>query len=488
MNPDPADTIVAISTPPGRGGVGVVRLSGPRAAAIARRIFQPRDGTAAGRPAPAGSADVPPGPAAAAASLVFGRFTDAAGAAIDHGYLAIFEAPRAFTGEETAELWSHGSPAVGRALVETAVGLGARPATPGEFSLRAFLNGRIDATRAEAIRDLIEARTAWQAQVAFEQVRGRIAAEVDRIKERLAGGAARLEAAIEFPDEGEAHLFLPDGGIAGELRGIRASIESLAASHARGRIVRDGLRVVIVGAPNAGKSSLFNRLLEESRAIVTPVPGTTRDLLEETIELDGVPVVLIDTAGLRAPADEAEGEAVRRARDAMDRADLWLVVLDRSRMLHDEERRLLRHASERAAIVVLNKSDLPRAPTAAAAGEAAAAGRAPVAGDAVRAAIEVSAKTGEGFDLLRGRLHAAIGPAGRREKEGVFVTNVRHRDLLLKAAAALRRAEGAAGDRMPPECLALDLRDALDRLGEITGAIGIEGIYERIFRDFCIGK
>ncbi|MGH9749632.1 MAG: tRNA uridine-5-carboxymethylaminomethyl(34) synthesis GTPase MnmE [Candidatus Polarisedimenticolia bacterium] len=465
MNPDPSDTIVAISTPPGRGGIGVVRLSGPRAAAIARRIFQPRDGAAAGRPAPAEPASAPPG-------LDFGRFTDADGAAIDHGYLVIFEAPRGFTGEETAELWSHGSPAVGRALVETAVGLGARPATPGEFALRAFLNGRIDATRAEAIRDLIEARTAWQAQAAFEQVRGRIAAEVDRLKDRLAGSAARLEAAIEFPDEGEAPLFLPEEGIAVDLRAIRASIEALASTWARGRIVREGLRVVIVGAPNAGKSSLFNRLLEESRAIVTPIPGTTRDLLEETVEIDGVPVVLIDTAGLHAPADEAEAEAVRRARDAMERADLWLVVLDRSRALHDEERRLLRDAAERAAIVVLNKSDLPRGLT----------------GAAVRPAIEVSAKTGDGFELLRRRLHAAIGPAGRGEKEGTFVTNVRHRDLLLKAAAAIRRAEGAAGDRMPPECLALDLRDALDRLGEITGAVGVEGIYERIFRDFCIGK
>jgi tRNA modification GTPase len=497
MDADPTDTIVAIASPPGRGGVGVVRLSGPRAAAIAAALFEPArrpvadaGGGNRGAGAEDGAAEIPVAGGAmtdAAAAMAaapparrlrFGRLRDAAGATLDHGYLVVFDPPRTFTGEPSAELWAHGSPVVLRLLVEAAVARGARPATPGEFTLRAFLNGRIDLTRAEAIRDLIEARTVFQAKVAADQSRGRIAAAVDALKDRVAGIIARLEASIEFAEEGEAPRFLPEGGIAGELRAARAAVEALAGTYARGRLVRDGCLVVIVGSPNAGKSSIFNSLLLEGRAIVTPVAGTTRDLLEETIDLGGVPARLADTAGLHPPRDAADAEAVRRARRALEEADILVVVVDRSRRQRPDERALLDALENRRALVALNKSDLGPG----------------IGADDLRAlrdrrgALEVSAKTGAGIETLRARLAAAVAADAGIEKEGVFVTNLRHRDLLQKSAAALARAAGAAGDGLPAECLLIDLHDALDRLGEITGGVGIEGIYERIFRDFCIGK
>jgi tRNA modification GTPase len=457
-----AETIVAISTPPGRGGVGVVRLSGPRAVAIATKMFRPSR----------------PGLEAAPGQAAFGRFVDAEGETIDHGYLVLFRAPGTFTGEETAELWAHGSPAALRTLVVTGVGLGARPATPGEFTLRAFLNGRIDATQAEAIRDLIEARTAFQAKVAHDQVRGRISAGVNRLKDRLAAMIARLEASIEFAEEAEADRFLPEGGPLPEARALRDALETLAGTYERGRRVREGASVALVGAPNGGKSSLFNRLLEEERAIVTPVAGTTRDILEETLDLGGIPATLLDTAGICEPRDEADAEAVRRARGALLSSDLLIVVLDWSRALRDDEKALLGTIDEARSILVLNKVDL-----------ACRLGL----GEAMRlrrryGAIEVSAKSGQGIETLRQRLAQAVGWGAAAGREEIFITNVRHRDLLLRAAAALARAEEGSQCGVTDECLLLDYHEALDRLGEITGEVGIDGIYERIFKDFCIGK
>src|SRR6267143_6165238 len=398
-SPSPeAETIVAVSTPPGRGGIGVVRLSGPRAVTVASGLFR--------------SGRTSPGPAMAPAGrATFGRFVGPDGGAIDHGYLVAFHPPGSFTGEETAELWSHGSPAVTRLLVEAAVALGARPATPGEFTLRAFLNGRIDATQAEAIRDLIEARTAFQAKVAHDQVRGRISAGVNRLKDRLAGMIARLEASIEFAEEAEADRFLPEGGPLPEGRALRGALETLAGTYERGRRVREGASVALVGAPNAGKSSLFNRLLEEERAIVTPVAGTTRDILEETLDLGGIPATLLDTAGICEPRDEADAEAVRRARGALLSSDLLVVVLDWSRALRDDERALLGTIDEARSIVVLNKVDL-----------ACRLGL----DEAMRlrrryGAIEVSAKSGQGIETLRQRLAQAVGWGAAAGHEEIFI-------------------------------------------------------------------
>lgn len=485
-----AGTIVAVSTPAGRGGIGVVRLSGPRAVAIASGLFRPgrKDGggAAAAGPARAARRAAAPDPSRApdraaaidAGRATFGRFVGADGETIDHGYLVAFRPPGSFTGEETAELWAHGSPAALRLLVEASVALGARTATPGEFTMRAFLNGRIDVTQAEAIRDLIEARTAFQAKVAHDQVLGRISSEVNRLKDRLAEVVARLEACIEFSEEAESARFLPEGGIVSEIGDLRAAIEALAGTYERGRRVREGAAVAIVGSPNVGKSSLFNRLLEEERAIVTPIAGTTRDLLEETLDLCGIPVALCDTAGLHEPRDEAGAEAVRRARGAIATADALLLVLDVSRPLLDAERALLGGLDPARAIVVLNKTDLDR-------------GIGPEETRCLKqrhAALEISAKTGAGIEALRLRLEEAVGSGAAAAREETFITNVRHKDLLLKAARALARAAEGARRGVSEEYLLPDYREALDRLGEITGAVGIDGIYERIFKNFCIGK
>ena len=455
------DTIVAISTPRGRGGIGVVRLSGNRAVEISGALFR--------RSAPSANGT---------GAAVFGRFMDRRGEPIDEGYRIVFQPPRSFTGEETVELWAHGSPAVLRSLVEEAVELGARPATPGEFTLRAFLSGRIDAPQAEAIRDLVEARTVYQAKVAHEQAAGRISSRVNRFKDRLIEVVARIEASIEFSEEEDAGRFLPGGGVMPEIDALRRDIATLAASYERGRRVREGATVALIGSVNVGKSSLFNRLLEEERAIVTPIAGTTRDRIEETLDLNGIPVSLIDTAGLHAPRDEADAEAMRRSRDAIASADLRLLVIDRSRPLRADERALLGDQSGGETVVLLNKSDLPGH----------------VERDLIGALrpgvgiLEVSARTGDGIDRVRDRIAAAVttGPAGTGEQ--VFLTNVRHRDLLMRADEALARCAGAARDGLGEECLVLDLKEALDRLGEISGEVGIEGIYDRIFSQFCIGK
>lgn len=486
MSPAPPsdDTIVAISTPPGRGGIGAVRLSGPQAGAIAGHLFRaarsvaPNRGTSdSGTPDSGESVDgartvAEPGRA------IFGSLLGPDGGPIDQGYLIRFRPPRSFTGEEVAELWAHGSPPVLRALVEAAVARGARPATPGEFALRAFLNGRIDATQAEAIRELVEARTLHQARVAHAQSTGTVARAVAELKERLVETVAHVEAAIEFAEEPEATRFLPEGGILARARGVRFAIERLAASFERGRRIRDGAVVALSGRPNVGKSSLFNRLLSEERAIVTPLAGTTRDLLEETIEMDGVPVLLVDTAGLHAPGDEAEAEAVRRARAAAAGADQVIVVLDWSRPLRAEEMESLDGMDATRAIVVLNKVD-------------ATCG---IGLDRVlylrkrHDVLEVSARTGAGLEDLRRRLLSRVSPAGALRPDELFLTSLRQRDLLTRAAESLRRAEAAGRDGLGGECIALDLREALDRLGEITGEVGLDEIYDQLFSRFCIGK
>jgi tRNA modification GTPase len=472
--PPSDDTIVAISTPPGRGGIGAVRLSGPEAGAIAARLFRAtRSGApSSGEPAAGAPKGVEPGRA------IFGTLHGPDGGAIDQGYLILFRPPRSFTGEEIAELWAHGSPPVLRALVEAAVTHGARPATPGEFALRAFLNGRIDATQAEAIRDLVEARTLHQARVAHAQSTGTVAHAIADLKERLVETVAHVEAAIEFSEEPEAARFVPEGGILARARAVRGAIERLASTFERGRRIREGAVVALTGSPNVGKSSLFNRLLSEERAIVTALAGTTRDLLEETIEMDGVPVLLVDTAGLHAPVDEAEAEAVRRARAAAEGADQVIVVLDWSRALRDEELESLGRFDAARAMVVLNKVDAPCG----------------IGLDRVLSlrqrhdALEVSALTGVGLEDLRRRLISRVSPAGALRPDELFLTSLRQRDLLTRAAESLRRAEAAGRDGLGGECIALDLREALDRLGEISGEVGLDAIYDQLFSRFCIGK
>lgn len=443
---DLSETIVAVATPPGRGGIGCVRLSGPAAHAIAAALFLPARESETG-------------------PLRFGRFLGRDGTPVDHGYLVTFPRDGAFTGEESAELWAHGSPAVLRELVEASAARGARPAGPGEFTYRALRNGRVDLPKAEAVRDLVAARTLWQARLAFSQAEGGLARRLRPLAESLDDLAARAEAAVEFVDEPETEEAA--AAFADALESARRDAASLARSFRAGLLVREGATVAITGLPNVGKSSLFNALLARERAIVSEVPGTTRDVLEEGIDLDGVPVRLVDTAGLREVEDPVETEGVRRARSARAEADLVLLVLDGSRALAPAEEDALSEAPR--TIVAANKCDLP-------AGTAAA----------VPGAVLVSAKTGEGLDGLRTAIAVRLGTAERLDDP--VLADPRHAIAIEGAAAALERARGALDAGLSEEAVLEDVREARHRLGEITGEFGTEDLLDRIFSTFCIGK
>jgi tRNA modification GTPase len=451
---DLSTTLAAVATPGGRGGIGCVRISGPDAYGIARGLFETRAGfefPGDGRPQ-------------------FVTFLDENGQAIDHGYVLAFAPQRAYTGEPTVELWPHGSPPVLDALTRGAVGRGARPAGPGEFTYRALRRGRLDLARAEAVRDLIAARTVYQARVAFAQVDGALARRLAPLREALIELVARGEAAIEFADEAETHLAA--GGFARGLEAVEALARSLVGEARRGRIVREGARVALSGVTSVGKSSLFNRLLGRDRAIVSPIPGTTRDTLEETIDLGGIPVTLTDTAGVRSSVDAIEAEGVRRARAAVGEADLVVVVLDASRDVTDDERRDLagRLADKGTpAVIVANKKDLARVPAG---------------GTLWPGAIRVSALTGDGLPALRQAIQQALSSAGPREDP--VLTNVRHTVALESVASALERARDALP--LGEEIVLEDLRGALEALGEITGEVANDDLYDRIFSTFCIGK
>lgn len=434
-----------------------MRVSGERSSEIALRLFR----SVSGRVARVGG---PP---------CFGRFVDRSGRALDHGYLVLFPASSSYTGELGAELWTHGSPAVLAELVDAAIDAGAVPAGPGEFTYRALRNGRIDLSRAEAVRDLVAARTLFQARVAFSQVEGAVARRVAPLCEMLEEWIARGEAAVEFVDESETHL--PPGSLSDAVEGAVGACSELIAGFRRGRIVRDGASMAIVGMPNVGKSSLFNRLLERDRAIVTEIAGTTRDTLEEELDVGGIPVRLIDTAGLRDVVDRVEGEGVRRAQQARAEADLVLLVLDGSRRPEAREREAVESArseadGHRRTLVVRNKCDLPRHRDAG----------------ADETAIEVSALTGRGMDELRQRMRQRLVGTGTLEHP--VITDARHARALEQARGALERAAGAVRAGLSEELVLEDLREALRRLGEITGEFTTEDLYDRIFATFCIGK
>jgi len=446
------DTIVAIATPPGRGGLGMVRLSGGRARDIAEHMLR--------FPSPGGWRSW----RARSAQL-----TDSAGGAIDQVVATFFEAPRSYTAEDVVEICCHGSPVVLRHALERAVGAGARLAEPGEFTLRAFLRGRIDLPRAEAVRDLIEATTLYQARVAAQQANGSVSRRVAPIKEKLLELIALLEAGIDFAEDDVG--VEEDAAILGRLTSIAAAVEGLARTFQYGALVHDGLSLAIVGRPNVGKSSLFNRLLEQDRAIVTEVPGTTRDVVSETASIGGIPVKLHDTAGIREAAEKVEAKGIERSFQAMADADLTLVVLDASAEPEDEDRRLVERARAAGrALVAANKCDLPRA------------------GATPAEAILVSALTGDGIPQLRQAILDAVAPSGALAPETGFITSLRHEQLLGESARWLEKARGAVGAAMPHEMLLLDLYAALQPIDAITGGTTADDILNRIFSTFCIGK
>jgi tRNA modification GTPase len=455
---DPSATLVAVATPPGRGGVGCLRLSGPEARSIALRLFRPAH---------------PASPPEAGQRPRFGRFVARDGIGLDHGFLVLFAPDSAYTGESTAELWPHGSPAVLAELVESAVAAGAVAAGPGEFTYRALRNGRLDLARAEAVRDLVAARTLYQARVAFNQAEGALSQRLAPLREALAEWIARGEAAVEFTDESETHL--PPGRLRRAIDEAQEACRELLDGFRTGRMVRDGATLAIIGRPNAGKSSLFNRLLARDRAIVTEFAGTTRDTLEEELHLDGIPLRLIDTAGLRPVDDPVESEGVRRAHRAREEADLVMLVLDGECELDAAELKAVeRSATEperERTVIVVNKCDLPGA----------AERKVPHV-----VPLRVSALTGEGTGALRIELRRRL--VGTGQLEAPIITDARHARALEQTLAALGRAAEAGESGLTEELVLEDLRDAMRCLGTITGEFTTDDLYDRIFSTFCIGK
>jgi len=388
---------------------------------------------------------------------------------MDEVVVTYFAKPHSYTTDDIIEISAHGSPVVLRHIVELCVAGGARLAEPGEFTMRAFLNGRIDLTQAEAVRDLIESQTVYQAKVAAQQLEGALSRRLQPIKQELVELIAILEAGIDFAEDDVS--VLPDAAILDHIAEVQAPLEQLKASFAFGKIVHEGLTLAIVGRPNVGKSSLFNRLVERERAIVTATPGTTRDLVSETVALGGIPVKLVDTAGIRQALDEAESIGIRKSMEALADADLVLVVLDASQAETKEDGELIGQAASRAAIVVGNKADL---------------GVSDHSGSSSR--VLTSAVTGEGITELRAEILRHIRGDGSAELEQGFLTNVRHRGLIQDSLAALEAATNAVAGKIPHEMLLLDLYNALRPLDAITGATTTDDILNLIFSTFCIGK
>lgn len=444
------DTIVAIATPPGRGGLGVVRLSGRDAQRIASVLIERADALEPRR-----------------ATLTY--IKSANHAAIDEVVVTLFSAPASYTGDDVVEISAHGNPVVLKSIVRLAIDAGARLAEPGEFTLRAFLNGRIDLMQAEAVGDLIDAVTPLQARAAFDQLQGTLTRVIGEIDRTLFDLVARLEASVDFPDEG--YHFLEPASLAQEIDAIIARTQAMLASAKQGRLVREGLHIAIVGKPNVGKSSLFNALSGAARAIVNEQPGTTRDLVTETVDLEGLRVTLVDTAGLRETSDPVESEGVRRSEATLKIADLVLVLLDGSRPLEPEGAIGSQHIDNKT-LIVKTKHDL---------GEA--------WGD--DDAIAVSAITGFGLPTLRKRILDALDFAGVEHRERPEITNVRHAALVERAQDALVRARAAVvapGGPLSEEFVLADLQEARAALEEITGKRVAEDVLAHIFERFCVGK
>ena len=442
-----ADTIAAIATAPGRAALGTVRLSGPDARRIAEGLL--------------GNIGWEPWKARLA------HLMDAQGHTIDQVLVTYFPAPKSYTAEDVVEISCHGSPVVLRHAVERALALGARLANPGEFTLRAFLNGRIDLARAEAVRDLIDATTLYQARVAAQQVDGSVSRRVAPLKAALVELIALLEAGIDFAEDDVS--VAPVAEILRRIEPVLEGTRQLAASFQYGGLVTQGLTLAIAGRPNVGKSSLFNRLLKQERAIVTEIPGTTRDLVTETASIGGIPVKLCDTAGIRRTDERVETLGIERSYQAMADADLTLVVLDLGQAFTAEDEELIGRAGP-GALVVGNKRDLGRG-----------AGNWPPL-------VAVSALTGDGIAALRQAILAAVAPEGVFERETGFITSLRHEQLLRESAGWLEKAREAAKAGTPHEMLLLDLYAALRGLDAITGATTADDILNRIFSTFCIGK
>lgn len=458
------DTIVAPATPPGKGAVAIVRLSGVRATQIASTLWHPL-GRSAPRPR----------------RLGLGEIRDpATGAIVDRAMCVVMPGPRSLTGEDVVEFHCHGGPYIVRRVLGLAMAAGARMAEPGEFSRRAFINGRIDLTEAEAVADLINVRSESALQQAIAQFSGALTQRVERLRSGVIAIRAHLEAEIDFADEG---INLPGRRqIAAEMAHLAADLALLHDSFRRGRLARDGARAAIVGKPNAGKSSVLNLLLGADRAIVTATPGTTRDVIEESVTLGPWPLVLQDTAGVREASDEVERIGIGRTLESVAEADVLIAVFDSSRPFEDDDARVLALCQGRAGVALLNKSDLR--PAALLPADLLARGlRMPL--------LRFSALDAAGAPALRNELARAVealAAAAGGPDDGVAISRERHREALAKALEALERAHAGALSGMPPEIVAVDAAAAAEALGALTGEVGVEDVLDAVFREFCIGK
>lgn len=455
------DTIAAISTPVGQGGIGIVRISGPRSLEIAETIFR--------------SVKAAPLADKRSGLLLYGHIVNPAdNTSVDEVLLAVMRSPNSYTKEDVVEINCHGGMISVKRTLETVLAQGARLADPGEFTKRAFLNGRINLTQAEAVFDVITAKTEESMKLALEQLQGGLSDKLADIRNKLIDISASAEAYIDFPeDDIETKTSLQ---ISERLAGIIEDLDSLSATFLEARFFREGLAVAIVGRPNVGKSSLLNVLLKKDRAIVTELPGTTRDLIEDYLNISGLPIRIMDTAGIRNSEELVEKEGIRRSLDAINKADFIIALLDGSAPLEEDDLQLMELIRGKKAVIVINKSDLP----------------AKISLEGIREKgreyLFVSALSGEGVEKLKSAIFHSNLRNWAEEREGVVVTNIRHKTALDKTSSALGRALGLFLADQPLEFFSIELRDALDNLGEITGTVTTEDILDKIFSTFCIGK
>lgn len=457
---DTTDTIAAIATPLGESGIGVIRISGSKAYDVGDAIFQSKSSL--------------PLAQRRDRSIQYGLIVDDDGKAVDEVILLIMKGPRSYTAEDVLEIQCHG----GRQSLSEILGLvlrhGARLANPGEFTQRAFVNGRLDLAQAEAVMDVIQAKSAQGLTSAVSQLEGRLSRVVGDMRLHLTDFITRLEVTVDYPEEDLEEIEVPD--IAGAIREMEQRLDAMLAESKSGRMMRDGVMAAIAGTPNAGKSSLLNRFLETERAIVTDVPGTTRDVIEEWITIQGVPICLVDTAGIRSTDDTVEQIGVRRAKEYMDRADIILVVVDQSRPLQEEDRQILETARGRQALIVLNKEDLQPA----FATEDLQSYGLPL--------LSISASTGAGMGELKDAMLSLALKQGLMAAQSALLANTRHIELVRQSREALQRALDTIEAGMPVDCAIVDIREAWELLGSITGDTVHDDIIEEIFSRFCLGK
>jgi tRNA modification GTPase len=453
----PLDTIAATATPVGEAGLAVIRISGKDAIVVAGRCFEP-----------GGGHNLPVGDAPSH-TLQYGHI-QAEGRRVDEVLVAVMRAPRTFTAEDTVEITCHGGMLATRLVLESVLAAGARLAEPGEFTRRAFLNGRLDLAQAEAVADVIHSRTELALEAANEQLAGRLSRRIGSLRDDLMQILAHVEAHIDFPDEDIAPDTLEQ--LLERLRAGRSFMEELLTHAREGQILREGVRAAIIGRPNAGKSSLLNQLLGHDRAIVSRIAGTTRDTIEETANIRGIPVIFMDTAGLRDTGDEIEQEGIRRSHEAWQRAELILHVLDHGEPLTDEDRRYLAQDAGPRRIVVCNKVDLP----------------ARLELELEEPAVKVSCTTGDGIETLKDRIQQRVWSGSVRADNLQLMINARHRDALARAQDATDRTLDALTAGLTLELAAMDLRIAVDAVGEVVGQTSTEDLLDQVFSRFCIGK